>query len=391
MGVLNKLPAGWKWAKLEDVVTIVSGTTPSTGKGEYWNGDIVWITPTDLGQLENDHISASSRRITKEGLSSCNLKLIPKGSVVLSSRAPIGHLAIAKVELCTNQGCKSFVPKDRIDTVFLFYALKISVPQLKEIGSGATFSEISKSQLAKFEIPLPPLSEQKRIVKILNDQLVAVEKARQAAQIQLQAAKAFPAACLKEVFESEEAKKWEQVRIGEVAELVNGRAYGAEELLDAGKYPVLRVGNLFTSDHWYYSDLELQSNKYCEKGDLLYAWSASFGPFIWSGPQVIFHYHIWKVNCSDRLSVGYAYHALESITAKIKAGSHGIGMLHMTKTGMEQFEIPLPPLSEQRRLAKILNDKTKLSEQLRQFVEEQENGINSISASLLRKAFEGEL
>ena len=87
---------------------------------------------------------------------------------------------------------------------------------------------------------------------------------------------------------------WEWVRLADLVNILNGRAYKKEELLDVGT-PVLRVGNLFTSEHWYYSDLELDPDKYCDKGDLLYAWSASFGPRIWEGEKVIYHYHIWKI------------------------------------------------------------------------------------------------
>src|SRR4029079_18777461 len=90
-------------------------------------------------------------------------------------------------------------------------------------------------------------------------------------------------------------KGWQTKKLSEVCELVNGRAYSKPELQAAGKYRVLRVGNFFTNDHWYHSDLELEDNKYCDTGDLLYAWSASFGPRIWSGGKVIYHYHIWKV------------------------------------------------------------------------------------------------
>jgi type I restriction enzyme S subunit len=88
---------------------------------------------------------------------------------------------------------------------------------------------------------------------------------------------------------------WKRSKVRDVCVLLNGRAYSRPELLTKGKYPVLRVGNFFTNNHWYYSDMELGDDKYCDNGDLLYAWSASFGPRIWTGGKVIFHYHIWKV------------------------------------------------------------------------------------------------
>ena len=108
-------------------------------------------------------------------------------------------------------------------------------------------------------------------------------------------------------------------------------------------------------DRWYYSDLALPDDKYCDAGDLLYAWSASFGPYRFSGPRCIFHYHIWRVLPGNELDKGFAFHLLQSITERIKSVSHGVAMLHMTKAGMEAWEVALPPLTEQRRIADVLD------------------------------------
>lgn len=147
---------------------------------------------------------------------------------------------------------------------------------------------------------------------------------------------------------------WVFRKLGECVRLINGRAYSQHELLDAGT-PVIRIQNLNGGDRWYYSDLTLPDDKYCVEGDLLFAWSASFGPYIWRGPRSIFHYHIWRVLPFDTLDKAFAFHLLEWITERVKAASHGVAMLHMTKSGMEDWEIPLPPLTEQRRIAAILD------------------------------------
>jgi type I restriction enzyme S subunit len=151
---------------------------------------------------------------------------------------------------------------------------------------------------------------------------------------------------------------WRVKKLREVCELINGRAYSKPELLPEGKYPVLRVGNFFTSEHWYYSDMELEERKYCDSGDLLYAWSASFGPRIWTGGKVIFHYHIWKVVPeADLIDQKFLFHFFQWDVEQIKQDSGaGTTMLHVSKGSMEDREINLPPLPEQHRIVAILDE-----------------------------------
>jgi len=225
---VQKLPDGWRWVWLGSACKVVSGSTPNSSVDRYWNGDIVWITPTDLGKLEGFQIGSSARHIISIGYEFCGTEIVPAGSVVLSSRAPIGYLGIAAVPLCTNQGCKSFIPGSDVDSLFLYFSLKRVVPLLQAIGSGATFAEISKSQIEIFEIPLPPLPEQSRIAAILKEQMAAVERARAAAEAQLEAAKALPAAYLRAVFNSPEAQKWPTRRLGDVCDLLPAKSIATD-------------------------------------------------------------------------------------------------------------------------------------------------------------------
>jgi type I restriction enzyme S subunit len=191
----------WITAPLGEITTVLSGTTPDSSNPRYWNGHHVWVTPTDLGSLRGHVIDTSARKISDEGMTSCGLPLVPRGAVVMSSRAPIGHLAIAGCDLYTNQGCKSFVCGNQLEPWFLFFMLKHRMPDIQALGSGATFVEVSKSALEKFEVRYPAsIDAQRRIATRLKTQLAEVETARQAAQAQLHEIEALPARLLAQAF-----------------------------------------------------------------------------------------------------------------------------------------------------------------------------------------------
>lgn len=149
---------------------------------------------------------------------------------------------------------------------------------------------------------------------------------------------------------------WEWRKLGEVATFINGRAYSQDELLCSGKYKVLRVGNFYTNDSWYYSDMELDDKYYAEEGDLLYTWSATFGPHIWHGDKVIYHYHIWKIELSEHLEKKFALQLLEKDKATILSDKNGSAMVHITKTGMEEKSVLLPTnIEEQSKIGMCLD------------------------------------
>lgn len=147
-------------------------------------------------------------------------------------------------------------------------------------------------------------------------------------------------------------QNWEWCRMKDVFRFINGRAYKKDELQSNGKYKVLRVGNFFTNNEWYYSDLELPSEKYCNRGDLLYAWSASFGPQIWEGDKTIFHYHIWNVDYSKKnLFREYLFYFLLFDKTQVLKSTTGSTMIHVSMENMNPRLIPIPPLEEQKRIA----------------------------------------
>lgn len=160
----------WKSCTLSSLGTIVGGATPSTKKPEnYEGGTVPWITPKDLSGFAGRYISHGERNITEKGLNSCSAQMMPKNSVLFSSRAPIGYVAISDCEVCTNQGFKSIVPNENTDYLFLYYLLQYRKNDIENLGSGTTFKEVSANTMKNVEVRVPvDKSEQIRIAKILS-------------------------------------------------------------------------------------------------------------------------------------------------------------------------------------------------------------------------------
>jgi len=148
--------AEWIECKISDIGTVVGGATPSTKKLEnYDNGEIAWITPKDLSTFSGRYIVRGERNITEIGLNSCSTQIMPKNTVLFSSRAPIGYVAIAANEVCTNQGFKSVVPNTNTDPLFLYYLLKYNKDKIESMGSGTTFKEVSGNTMKNIVVSVP--------------------------------------------------------------------------------------------------------------------------------------------------------------------------------------------------------------------------------------------
>lgn len=170
--------AEWKTCTIADLGTVVGGATPSTKKVEnYEDGTIAWITPKDLAGYTGRYIWHGERNITECGLNSCSAKMMPAHSILFSSRAPIGYVAIAGQEMCTNQGFKSVVPNNNTDYMFLYYLLKYNKDKIEAMGSGTTFKEISGSTMRGIEVTVPEsLDEQRKIASVLSTIDEKIEK-----------------------------------------------------------------------------------------------------------------------------------------------------------------------------------------------------------------------
>ncbi len=207
----------------------------------------------------------------------------------------------------------------------------------------------------QFKVYLPTLPEQQKIIKILGTWDEAITKTekliytmqehhRGLAQRLLSGAMRFP----------EFTSEWRAVKQGDVVTFINGRAYKKSEWEQQGT-PVIRLQNLTGSGtEYYYSTLNLAEDKYVKQGDLLYMWSATFGPRIWHGQKAIYHYHIWKIECSNEIDKMFFYYLLGYLTDSWMSQSHGMGMLHITKETMENFFIRIPNIVEQKKIAGVL-------------------------------------
>lgn len=171
----DKIPSTWSMSPLKALVEIVNGSTPKSDVVEYWDGNVSWITPADMGKKNSPFIDYGARNITVKGYESCGTSIVPTGSIVLSSRAPIGTLAIALNELCTNQGCKSLVTRGKVNNKFLYYSLHCSTKPLNILGRGTTFLELSTDELARFVIPTPSICEQETIANFLDHETAKID------------------------------------------------------------------------------------------------------------------------------------------------------------------------------------------------------------------------
>ena len=261
-------------------------------------------------------------------------------AVTVTGRGDVGH---AKARLV------NFTPVVRLLSVKSehdVFFLENAINTLKIVIESTGVPQLTVPQLAKYEVAFPrQLDEEEHIGAFFKhlDHLITLHQRQpflhSSPEISLTVQLIHPFY----------TSSWEQRKLGDVATFINGRAYSQPELLSSGKCKVLRVGNFYTNDSWYYSDLELGEKYYADYGDLLYTWSATFGPHIWLGDRVIYHYHIWKIDLSNQLEKQFAVQLLEQDKANILSSKNGSTMVHITKEGMEQKDVIIPPSTKEQQ------------------------------------------
>ena len=398
-----ELPEEWCWCLLPNVATIEYGFPFDSTKFNSSRQGTPLIRIRDV-------VPGYTKTYTTESASKEHL--VRKGDMLTGMDGNFNVNFWDSDDAYLNQRvCRITANKQIIEQRYLYYYLPIAFKEIEEGVSFVTVKHLSDKHLKAIAIPLPPRSIQRKIVEVLDGVIPQIEAFDKAAGELEALNKILPDKLRKSVLQEaihgslvsndipegeatgaellqqilkerqdrenkekgKKAKKltlstieeepwelpegWCWARLGDVMTFVNGRAYKKEELLSSGKYKVLRVGNFFTNDSWYYSDLELPDEKYCFKGDLLYAWSASFGPWIWEGDKTIFHYHIWNVKFNeDKLCKKYLYWFFEADKHIIKESTTGSTMIHVSMENMMPRLIPIPPLSIQHRIVEKIEE-----------------------------------
>jgi type I restriction enzyme S subunit len=389
--------SSWPEVTIGELCHVARGGSPRPIK-KFLTHDadgINWVKIGDATAGDGRFIASTQEKIKPEGMKMS--RLVKPGDFLLSNSMSFGRPYIMRTTGCIHDGWLVLTDKsNRFDPGYLYYFLSSDAAyrQFDALAAGSTVRNLNTDLVKTVKVTLPPLEEQRRIVAALDEAFAAIAIAStNAGKIRAEARLVFQAVA-ERIFTIEGANVGHgTVLLGSVCKLINGRAYAKEELLREGKTPVLRVGNFFTNPNWYYSDLKLHDDKYAGNGDLLYAWSASFGPRIWNGGRVIYHYHIWKMlPDEDRLDKRYLFHFLEWDKERIK-GARGAGatMLHVTKASMEARSIALPTLSEQRRFADRLDAAADTVQELIALQGLKIDALEDLKQSLLHRAFSGDL
>ena len=279
--------AEWVERKISDIGTVVGGATPSTKKPEnYEDGEIAWITPKDLSTFSSRYIERGERNITEIGLKSCSTQLLPPNTVLFSSRAPIGYVAIAANEVCTNQGFKSVIPNENTDPLFLFYLLKYNKDKIEGMGSGTTFKEVSGNTMKNIVVNVPTDKKvQEKIAAILGSIDDKIEENEQINNnLEQQAQALFKSWFVEfEPFNGTMPSDWEIVPLEKIADFQNGYAFKSKALLNEPSpdcYQVFKQGHIargggFIPDgtkSWYPKSIASKLEKFVlKKGDILMA------------------------------------------------------------------------------------------------------------------------
>ncbi|ABR47074.1 restriction modification system DNA specificity domain [Alkaliphilus metalliredigens QYMF] len=416
----NVVPENWVWTRLGNVTTIIGGGTPPSRVIEYYeNGSIPWISPVDLSGYTDIYISHGKKNITELGLKKSSARLLPENTVLLSSRAPIGYVAIADNELCTNQGFKSFLPSPCYLPKYLYFYLKSSKKLLEAYASGTTFLELSGRKAAIVEFPLPPLAEQQRIVDRIESLFEKLNQAKALIQDALDSFENRKAAILHKAFSGELTEKWREENgvgmgswkkksIKEVVKFRAGYAFDSKNFSSTG-HQVIRMGNLYNgvldlTRNPVYISPDLIDNSIIKRfsineGDILltltgtkYKRDYGYAVLIKESENLLLNQRILSLT-PESIETNYLLYYLQSDFFRDVFFSNetgGVNQGNVSSKFVEKIEIPIFSSLEQKEIVRILDyifEKDKNANQLCDLID----NIDLMKKSILARAFRGEL
>lgn len=372
---LGQMPTEWKIQNIPDIAEVVGGSTPSTKNDEYWGGDIPWATPTDITGLSGNKIWETADMLTEEGLNSASTHLLPPHSVLMTSRATIGECAVNMVEMATNQGFKSLIPKKGIGTWYLYYRMLETVPFLESLGTGSTFDEVSKSTVESVEIPIPPPEEQHKIASVLFNFDLAIRKTEQLIDQSNRVKKGLTQNLLKNGTKNETKSKtdsrfgslpesWELHSLKDIGEIA-GRTAPEKEDSECwgGDIPwatpseITSLEGLTISEtEEYLTEIALEKvpSNLLPPGSVLLTTRATIGKCAVNTVEMTTNQGFKNFIPGDRIDTWYAYYRLTYESDYLASLSKGSTFPEVGKDTVENFVIPVPPLEEQREIGKRL-------------------------------------
>jgi type I restriction enzyme S subunit len=388
MNKISFIPKDWKTYRVVDLFAVETGTTPSTKQKDYWeNGAINWVTPSDMSRLDNRiKIGNSERKISEKALKDCNLTLMPVGSIIISTRAPVGYVAVLQENSTFNQGCKGLIlrPGNEADTVFYYYYLLSRRQELQNLSGGSTFKELSKDRLESFKILFPPLSEQKRIAEVLSTVDQAIEKVGKAIEKTKRLQKGLMQELLtkdighKEFKDTEIRmipKNWGVRKIEEISlDFVSGgtpstsnkkywngdipwmtSAFITEREIKAGQRYITKEG------------LKNSATNIVPKDNLVVATIVGIGKAAINRIDLAISQDLTGVIIDKKQAYpDFLYWALTNSETKLKSLAQGSTIKGILREGLGKIKLPLPPLPEQQKIAEILASVDKRLELLRE-------------------------
>lgn len=378
--------------RLDECAEIVSGATPRTSVEAYWEGgNICWATPKDLSELESAYISDTPRKLTRAGLDNCAAAILPPYSVLFSSRAPIGHVAVNTVPMATNQGFKSFIPKaDRTEAKFLYWWLRANRLYLESLGNGATFKEVSKAIVSRVEIPLPPLPEQRRIAEVL-DRAEALRAKRRAALAQLDT---LTQSLFLDLFgdPATNPKDWPKTTLGEIIEFVGGSQPPREKFTYAPSPETIRLVQIrdFRTDAFKTYIPQKLARRFFETDDVMIG---RYGPPVFQilrGLSGSYNVALMKALPRGEVLKDFIFYLLQEQRLHsfvVERSERTAGQSGVNLELLEKYPAYLPPVSMQREFARRVTAVEKLKAAHRASLAE----LNALFATLQHRAFRGEL